>query len=1409
MEKDSFELTTPQKSIWMTEKFYQTDNISNVGGSLIFNEKVDFALLQEAIQLFIKKNDSMRLSIKLKDGIAYQYVCSFKPIKIDCYDVNSDEEFHSLDNKLGLEHLDLAKGILSRFHLIRFPDGHGGFHATLHHLISDAWSMSLVINEVSSLYTKLRNNEKIEENNYPSYIDYINSEKKYINSEKFNKDAEFWKGYFDFSPSQVSFSSKNLSTSKQEANRFEFPLKNSSTIYEFCKKYNIPIYTFFVAIYSIYLYKISDTSNIILGTPILNRNGFKEKNTMGMFVNTLPVVAKFTKNMTFSELVDSISKDQFSIFRHHKYPYSDILRHVREKYNFSNNLYDTRISYQNARDDRKKSELDYFTTWNFCGAISNSLDIHIYDMDDSGILKLMYDYQLDKFTEEEVKNINYRIQFIIEQIISNKDIVINKIELLDDFESKKLEVFNDNDTKYDDTEIIISLFDKQVKKSPNNIALKFKNKELTYGELNKYVCRFAGYLRKKGITKNTPVVLLIDRSLEMVIAMLAVLKAGGYYIAIDPFWPNDRTNFIIQNSNSKFLITNQKRIANFEDKINCILVDNIYQLKNDEIIENITTPSDLAYILYTSGSTGEPKGTLITNKNVVGLLNATNHIFNQNEKDIWTLFHTYTFDFSTWEIYGSLLYGCKLIIVPKETTTNPKEFLELVVNEKVTILNQTPAYFYKVIEQEKLLGLEPDNLSVRYVILGGEAVQAKPLKYFKEKYPDIAIYNGYGPTETTVFAIMCEITKDDIMNDDIYIGYPISNYNVHILDKHNNLLPVGVDGEICISGVGVCNGYFKKPDLTSEKFVKTKKFGLIYKSGDVGHFCNNGRIKYIGRNDNQVKIRGFRIELDEIQKQILNCDNVTKAVVVPVENQNFTKSLVAFFEASIPNITSIVLEQIRKNLTAYMIPKLYQVDEFPVNNNGKVDVKYLINNVYNSDNHDEIVKPKNNLEKELLLILKNITNISHISTTHDFFEDLGLDSLNIMDFATRLSKYHIEIQDINNYTTIQKLAKKIEDDTHVNLFDDKIQNDIKIVNKSFKFDMTNVLLTGVTGFLGSHILYELLINPAVSKIYCLIREKYNVTVEDRFNKIANTYFKGYNINDIIKQKVVLLNGNFEKVYLGLGLEKYYKLSKIITTVVHSGANVRHYGKYDVFYRANVQATKNIIQFCEDGNCKLAHISTVSVGGYTKTNENNLLTENLLNINQTFNNHVYMVTKYEAECAILREVADNKLKAKIFRLGNIMPRYKDGKFQINMHQNGFLSRLKTLIDIQASTAQIDYFSIDISPVDLCAKAIVLLMENKTSHTIYHISNPQIVYLKDIFNIFGIKLNIVDTQTCIDLIKNQNIPLNAHLINDLILNEYKETPFDCNITVKELENLDFTWKKINQDYIMNLYNLLLQI
>ena len=493
-----YKLTNPQESIWLINKFYENTSISNLSGTLLIHEKVDFDKLTKAINIFIEKNDAMRINFELKDGEPCQYVAPYSFQEFPIYSLNTKEELSVLEKTFTKVKLDIFNSCLYSFKLIKLRNGHGGFNVTIHHLISDAWSMGLIANQVMDIYSKLLKSENIEEGNKPSYVEYIENEQKYLKSSKYENDRKFWEEIFNTSPAYVSFAQKNHLSSSPFAERKIFPLQNSKQIVEFCKENQISVFTFLITIFSIYLHRISGSPEIIIGSPILNRNGIKEKDTMGLFINTLPLKIEVNDELNFADLAKNIYKNQFSVLRHHKYPFSSILELVRNKYHINNSLFDTIISYQNVRDNSNTSEISYSTNWPFNGCVSNNLDIHIYDMDDTGILKIFYDYRIDVFEEEEISDIHYRILHIIDQVMNNPEMSLKHIEIVTPKEKQDL-LYNFNDTKldYDKSKTINELFEKQCLRTPNKTAIAFGDSTLTYKELNKKANELAYCLRHK------------------------------------------------------------------------------------------------------------------------------------------------------------------------------------------------------------------------------------------------------------------------------------------------------------------------------------------------------------------------------------------------------------------------------------------------------------------------------------------------------------------------------------------------------------------------------------------------------------------------------------------------------------------------------------------------------------------------------------------------------------------------------------------------------------------------------------------------------------------------------------------------------------------------------------------------
>lgn len=1428
MNSNLYELSFPQKNIFMREQFYSGTAINNLSFTFFIKDNLNISVLQKVLNKIVKVNEIIRVQIKNTEDGVFQYITPFKNAAFEVkqmpnstIDEAREDMIHDAQIPFIFENSKLYKIII-----YKIKNNETAIYFKFHHIISDAWTTSIIYEQFNALYLKytkqvsdpkfkptiesnqelidLSSKDIVKYTNKYSYLRYIDSEQTYLDSKNYQTDLEFWKSYVKDIPEPIPFKetvTKKNYISKRSVTKLDF----SNEISNFCQENKISPFIFFLTIFSVYFYKTQSKTDFTIGTPLLNRKNRLEKNTVGMYVSTIPLKIHVDPNKSFLSLAKSISSTIFKVMRHERFPYEKILNLSHEVNNNTSNLFDMILSFQNlSTKDVTPYKIENF--WNYSGAQQTSFEFHITDYNASNNYYINLDYNENYCNNDEIKFVSDRFVNISKEFLNNKDEAISSSSLLDEDENDLvLNKFNKS-SNFTPSKTLFELFLESVKKYPSKIALKYENDELTYKELNDRVNILAKYLLDNGAKPKDAVSLLIHRSLNMVISMLAVLRIGAYYITIDPYWPTDRINYIAENSKSKLLITH-RRYVEFHPEVKCLCVEDIdysKRLDNDSFKKITSIKSNLndyIYAIYTSGSTGKPKGTMMTNTNIANLLNSTYENFNQDSDDIWTLFHTYTFDFSQWETYGCLTHGGKLIVVPKETTLNPSALIDLIESEKVTILNQTPAYFYKVIEKDAATNSRKLE-TIRLVILGGEAVFAKPIEPFKIKYPNCVIYNGYGPTETTIFAVMNEITREDIDSNNIYIGYPLDNYKIIITDKNLNPLGIGQEGEICIQSISVCSGYFNNPKMTEEKFIPNYNNSKIslYKSGDVGYWDIDGRIKYIGRNDNQVKIRGFRVELEEIEKQLLACEHVTKAVVIPVENSNLTKSLVAFIETKKPNYVDEVLATIKKNLTSYMIPKLYQLEEFPLNFNGKVDRKKLLDSI--KVQKEKFIKPKTKLEMEIADCICKIKGLDEISITQDIFQDLSLDSLDVMQLSTDLSKYNLSIQTINNNTTIEKLAKAILSQAHdINYFSDF--SDTKVINKTVDFDLSNTFITGGTGFLGMHILKELLVNKNVNNLYVLIRSKGNIDTEKRFNKLLDYYFGDLKHFDVAKysSKIHIIEGDFELPFLGLTYDDYQNICEKITTIIHCGANVSHYGIFDKFYKTNVIGTENIIKLAYDSTAPLAHISTCSVGGFCKADNPKYLDENTINISQQFNNHVYMITKYEAECKVLNAISKNQINAKIFRLGNIMPRLKDGRFQINGRNNAFLARMKTISDICACPESFKDYKFDLSPVDKCANSIVRLLRLKDNQTIYHIVNPNTVETYKIFKCKSIKY--VNDKTAIELIKSNNNPYNAILLGDMQNKGYIETPTKNDFTIKKLKKCHFKWNKLNKSYLNKIF------
>ncbi len=617
MDEELFDLTTPQKAIINMEQFYPGTGMNNIVGKITIHEKVDFAVLKKAIRIFVKNTDNIRYQLHIDQDTIKQYKKEYESFKIDHVVLNS-QNTEEICNDIARKPFELFDLPLFRFTTFQNEDETGGFIVCVHHLLTDAWSISMLISTIVSIYSKIIKNEKIEiDNNLYPYTDFITQENQYLQSTKFKQDKEFWEDLFSeniFEDMPIGNSQSNLT---YEATRTEFKLskKVTSKIVDFCKELKISPFTFLLYVIAIYESKVKQTNNIVLSTPILNRSGKKEKNTFGLFVNNMLYKLNIEESTSVYEAITNLNKSQFSYLRHQKYPLQELISNIKSKFQIKENIYNISVSYQNARTNHNEDTVPYDSEWIFTGYLTIPLVFHIYDMDDTSSFSFIYDYQNKIYDFSQIKDIHSRILYIAEQIMENPNILIKDIELTTVEERDKiLNDFNNTEVTYDRKKTILDLWAKQVKINPKKVAIICGEKEISYQELDEKSDELAGYLQNKyHLQQGRNISVILERSIDLAVAMLAILKCGCSYVLIDTSHPKDRKIYMIENSNSQYVISDLDLDLKLQNQINWNLntkIDNKNNYKKVEI-----NSEDSMYLLYTSGSTGLPKAVTITHRN--------------------------------------------------------------------------------------------------------------------------------------------------------------------------------------------------------------------------------------------------------------------------------------------------------------------------------------------------------------------------------------------------------------------------------------------------------------------------------------------------------------------------------------------------------------------------------------------------------------------------------------------------------------------------------------------------------------------------------------------------------------------------------------------------------------------------
>ncbi|MBC9914695.1 non-ribosomal peptide synthetase [Chitinophaga varians] len=1003
---------------------------SILGKTVAFSGALDLAALRKAVAALISRHESLRTQFIKREGNYWQQVIDpvLFPLEIDRED-RKEKIIHAVLH----ERFDLGKAPLLRMGLIQTGDGSYLLTFAMHHIISDGISLHVFIAELLQLYGAYSKGQSLA---LPplkvQYKDYACWQHSDIAKEKLAASGEFWHQVlagelpvinlpYDYPrPPVKTFIGKSVS--------FSYSPQRFGRVKTLSQEADTSLFITLLSLVKILLYRYTDQDDIIVGIPVSGRKQEELTQQIGYYINMLPVRTSIDGGASYSGFLSDLKARCIAAYQHEDYPFDKLIDELLDKRDTSRSpIFDVMVSMsidESAANTVTTSVFDDMTAVPIDdGWVGSSHDLaFIFSGQDFFIT-----YNVALFNEEKINRMGVHLLQILEHITDDPDVLLDKINLLTAEEQEKLLAFEP--AAYEPL-LLHQRFEQMVAIYPGNVACRYKNTTITYATLNSCANQIAHVLRQKGIGRDKVVAVAGERSIETIIGILGVLKAGGCYLPVDMSLPVSRISYMVENSECMLLLAagDLRGSLGWDVSFEIMWIDDtLSQNVGRDNPENINTPDDLAYIIYTSGSTGKPKGVMVQHSNVSRLFFCEKNLFDFSASDKWTLFHALNFDFSVWEMYGALLFGGELVIVPKELTVDPSGFMSLLIGAQITVLNQVPGAFYHLEEADKAgAGLR----SLRYVIFGGDALQPGRLKHWFDKYPSLRMVNMYGITETTVHVTFRLISEEDIKNGKSVIGSAIPTLHTYVLDRHQQLLPVGVPGELYVGGAGLARGYWGDPEMTARKFVPHPfmKEERLYRSGDLVCVREDGLLDYLGRIDHQVKIRGFRIELDEIRYHAERSEMIKEAVIMVKTAEDGDTYICAYVVPAdgVDDCETMLRSFLSRQLPAYMVPSfIIPIDKVPLTANGKTDQRILPLPV--PVKKREVTPPANPLEEQLMDIWKQVLNNDHFGVTDDFFE-IGGHSLKANRVTTLISRelqVEVRLGDFFDKPSIRELAEHI------------------------------------------------------------------------------------------------------------------------------------------------------------------------------------------------------------------------------------------------------------------------------------------------------------------------------------------------------------------------------------------------
>ncbi len=1341
---EGFRLSPQQEHLWLLQQIDQSWAYRS-DCAILIEGNIDVNNLELALQDVVNRYEILRTSFISLPGmtIPVQVITDSKVIlenKSDISNLKPQEQEAKIElifQEIKQQDFEFEQGLILHTYLVTVsPDRHILF-ISLPALCADSVTLNCLVQELAFSYLGKLDKELSEE---PlQYADFSEWQNQILEAEETKIGREYWQqqNSSNIDTFQLPFESH---LSKKQ--KFQPKLVNSiitpelvANIETLAQKYNTSASNFYLTCWLVLLWRLSGQSEIIIAKEFNGRKYEELKGTLGLFAKYLPLHCNLEGNFKFSQLLQQVHESVESI---DKWQECFTWEQISEGDNKSDILPFLAVGFDFTEEDTKQCADNISFSIFKLDTCTERFKIKLSCRRQKDFLNAEFNYDSNLFSEQNIAGLVEQFHKLVESATYDPEGSISELEILSDRTLHQLLFeFNQTQADYPQSNCIHQLFTEQVERTPDNIAVVFNNQQLTYSELNVRANQLAHSLQKLGVGAEVLVGICVERSLEMLVGILGILKAGGAYVPLDPHYPQERLAFMLEDTQVSILLTQQhllEGLPNHDAQTICLDTDTDWEAIAQESQEAplpIATPENLAYVIYTSGSTGKPKGVAIAHRNLVHSTTARITYY-QEPVSSFLLLSSFAFDSSIAGIFWTLCCGGTLHLPEEGVQREVTKLIELISQNGVSHLLSLPSLYALILQQAKSEQLN----SLRAVIVAGEYCPPELVEHHSQLQSEASLFNEYGPTEATVWSSVYRCHSLET-GTQISIGHPIANTKIYILDSHLHPVPIGVSGEIYISGEGLARGYLNHPGITSEKFIPhpfSQQPGMrLYKTGDLGRYVNDGNIEFLGRIDNQVKIRGFRIELGEIEALLNQHQGVQETVVIAREDVPGNKRLVAYVVPQSKSATTVnELRNFAKDkLPEFMVPSVVVLlKELPLSPNGKVDRKALpAPEQVRSDLIGEFVPPRTPVEETLTQIWAEVLKVEKVGIYDNFFE-LGGHSLLTTQLLAKVKEtfnLDISLRSLLDKPTVEGLAENIDRvcQTEVNYstLDIKTETvlDPTIYPQSVgKFipEPNAILLTGATGFLGAFLLAELL-QQTKADIYCLVRHS---NFEDSNKKLQNI-LESYGIgNESWNSRIIPIVGDLSKPLLGLKTEKFQQLASIIDVIYHNGAWVHHIYPYSILKPANVLGTQEILRLASQIKTKPVHLISSSgvVSSKVESGVKLVREQDRLNENE-FPSNGYCQTKWVAE-KLVQTAAERGIPISIYRPSRISGHSQTGVF----NSNDFLYKLIIGCVQLGSVPDIDIRE-NIVPVDYVSKAIVHLSKQEESlGKTFHLVHPQTLH-----------------------------------------------------------------------------------